>query len=100
VQFRTDATQSSAGQPCFTGRFLFKEDDMYLDPGFGSMVIQLALGAIAASGAFFFMFREKIKKLFGVSTAKGGNGESVAELDASAEDQLNEKRPNSIYDKP
>jgi hypothetical protein len=40
---------------------------MYLDPGFGSMVIQLVIGSIAAGGTFLFLFREKIKKLFGIS---------------------------------
>ncbi len=38
---------------------------MYLDPGFGSMVIQIVLGAIAGGGAVLFMLRRKIAKLFG-----------------------------------
>jgi hypothetical protein len=36
---------------------------MYLDPGFGSMVIQALVGLIAVAGTSFFMFRQKIKAL-------------------------------------
>ena len=39
---------------------------MYLDPGFGSMVIQLVIGGVAAMGAGFYLFREKIKTFFGI----------------------------------
>jgi len=42
---------------------------MYLDPGFGSMVIQLAIGGIAALGTGFFLFRERIKAFFGIRPA-------------------------------
>ena len=37
---------------------------MYLDPGFGSMVIQLVIGGAAAMGAGFFMFRQRIAEVF------------------------------------
>jgi hypothetical protein len=40
---------------------------MYLDPGFGSMVIQMAIGIVAAGGAALFVLRQKIAKLFGRS---------------------------------
>ena len=43
---------------------------MYLDPGFGIMVIQLLIGGIAAIGAGFFMFRQKIKEFFGIRFSK------------------------------
>ena len=43
---------------------------MYLDPGFGSMVIQLLIGGIAAIGAGFFMFRQKIKDFFKFRSSK------------------------------
>ncbi|MDR2097761.1 MAG: hypothetical protein LBP37_04495 [Spirochaetaceae bacterium] len=36
---------------------------MYLDPGFGSMVIQALVGLIAVAGTSFYMFRQKIKAL-------------------------------------
>ncbi|AEF84067.1 hypothetical protein TREPR_3729 [Treponema primitia ZAS-2] len=37
---------------------------MYLDPGFGSMVIQLLIAGIAAAGSFFYIFRQKLKIFF------------------------------------
>lgn len=37
---------------------------MYLDPGFGSMVIQVIVAAIAAGGALYFAMKTKIKGLF------------------------------------
>jgi len=40
---------------------------MYLDPGFGSMVIQMVIGLIAAGGVVLFTLRQKIAKLFGRS---------------------------------
>jgi hypothetical protein len=43
---------------------------MYLDPGFGSMVIQMVIGLIAASGAGMYIFRQKLAKLFKHSSAK------------------------------
>ena len=42
---------------------------MYLDPGFGSMVVQLIIGGIAAIGAGFFLFRQKIKDFFRIRSA-------------------------------
>ncbi len=33
---------------------------MYLDPGFGSMVIQAIVAAVAAVSAYFLIFRKKI----------------------------------------
>jgi len=37
---------------------------MYLDPGFGSMLIQIIIALIAAGGATVFALRKKIRKLF------------------------------------
>lgn len=37
---------------------------MYFDPGFGSMVIQALLAALATCGAVFILFRDKIKAFF------------------------------------
>jgi hypothetical protein len=37
---------------------------MYLDPGFGSMLIQALIGAIAVIGSSFFLFRQKIRAFF------------------------------------
>lgn len=43
---------------------------MYLDPGFGSMVVQLLIGGIAAAGAGFVVFSQKIKAFFGARFGK------------------------------
>ena len=37
---------------------------MYLDPGFGGMLIQIIVFTIAAGGALVFMLRKKISSLF------------------------------------
>jgi hypothetical protein len=49
---------------------------MYLDPGFGSMVIQLFIAGVAAAGSYLFLFRQKIKAFFGRSRAKKSEGET------------------------
>jgi len=40
---------------------------LYIDPGFGSMVIQVIIGAIAAGSAALYMFRQKVAQFFGRS---------------------------------
>jgi len=42
---------------------------MYLDPGFGGMLIQIIVALIATGGAIIFALRRKIKALF----SKKGN---------------------------
>lgn len=37
---------------------------MYLDPGFGSMIIQVVIGIIAATGVALYTLRQKISKFF------------------------------------
>lgn len=37
----------------------------YVDPGAGSMLLQLLLGGVAGLFVFFRLFRQKILKLFG-----------------------------------
>lgn len=54
---------------------------MYLDPGFGSMVIQIVIAGIAAMGTGFFMFRQKIKEWLRLRNGK----ESGAETDADGQ---------------
>lgn len=55
---------------------------MYLDPSFGSMIIQVLIAALAAGGACLAIFRQKIAKLF-----KRGkqNGETPAAQDVQNE---------------
>ena len=37
---------------------------MYFDPGTGSLIIQLILAGLASVGAFFVIFKNKVKNLF------------------------------------
>jgi len=37
---------------------------MYLDPGFGGMLLQVIIAIIAVAGGVLFSLRKKIKKLF------------------------------------
>jgi hypothetical protein len=37
---------------------------MYLDPGFGSMIIQGIVAALAASGAYLILIRKKVIAFF------------------------------------
>ena len=62
---------------------------MYLDPLFGSMVVQVIVGAIAVVGAVFFSFRKKLRSLFrkskgGAEDAAGDAGEAAAEGEGTA----------------
>ena len=43
---------------------------MYIDPGLGSMLFQVVVGAIAAFGATLYMFRQKVTKFFGCNSKK------------------------------
>lgn len=37
---------------------------MYLDPGFGSMLIQAVIAAIAVGGAYLLLFRKRVVGFF------------------------------------
>jgi len=37
---------------------------MYLDPGFGSMIIQVVIAGIATIGVSLYVFKSKIRALF------------------------------------
>ncbi len=39
-------------------------DYMYFDPGTGSLIIQLLVAGVASLGAFFALFKNKIKNIF------------------------------------
>lgn len=64
---------------CIYTRLLIKlhkgSDKMYLDPGFGSMIIQIILAGIATLGAGLFMVRKKIARLFSRKKDKGATEE-------------------------
>ena len=59
---------------------------MYLDPGFGGMLIQIVVALIAASGAILFAMRKKIRAFF-------SKGKGKTEASASS-------RPSKSADNP
>jgi hypothetical protein len=78
---------------------------MYLDPGFGGMLLQVLIAIAAAGGALLFSFRRKIRNLFSKNKGadiveSGGNadamdaGTSVADSDNDdAVDMLSDDKP-------
>jgi len=42
---------------------------MYLDPGFGGMLIQIVIALVAAGGAVLFAMRKKLRELFSKNKA-------------------------------
>ena len=55
---------------------------MYLDPGFGSMLIQAVIAVIAAGGAYLLMFRKRIASFF---KGRGKNAVTAAQEDEGKE---------------
>lgn len=49
---------------------------MYLDPGFGSMIIQVIIAFFAAFGAYLVLIRKKIVSTF-IKKKQESNGENV-----------------------
>lgn len=68
---------------------------MYLDPGFGSMVIQLVIAAFAACGAAFYMMKSKLKKKFGKNKQADGDTAEGAEVQADAAASAQAEAPNT-----
>lgn len=65
---------------------------MYLDPGFGGMLVQVLIAIVAVGGALIFSLRRKIRVLF------SKNNESnvrEASIDADASDASKNKAANS-----
>ena len=54
---------------------------MYLDPGFGGMMLQIVVAIVAAGGAIVFAMRKKIRALF----SKNREDESVPPTQVDAE---------------
>lgn len=48
----------------------------YLDPGTGSLMVQMAIGTIAAAGAAFSVYRQRIREFFRRSSRTDGNTSS------------------------
>ena len=50
---------------------------MYLDPGFGGMLVQVLVAIVAAGGIIVFSLRRKIRALFSKKKETGANRETV-----------------------
>ncbi len=48
---------------------------MYFDPGTGSLIIQLFIAGLASIGAFFALFKNKLKSMFKKENKKEDNDE-------------------------
>ena len=51
---------------------------MYLDPGFGGMLVQIVIALLAAGGALLFAMRKKIKGLFSKNKASSNKRADTA----------------------
>ena len=61
---------------------------MYIDPGFGGMLIQIIIALIAAGGALVFAFRKKIRALFSKDKKAGGMGRIAESASDTADDAI------------
>ena len=59
---------------------------MYLDPGFGGMIIQAVIASIAAAAAFIGIFRHKIKAFFNKNKQESVEEDIVEESDSESDD--------------
>lgn len=57
---------------------------MYLDPGFGSMLIQFLVAGVATAGAVLFMLKGKLQALF---HKKGAQGDEEADETETSQDE-------------
>lgn len=55
---------------------------MYFDPGFGSMIIQVIVAALAGLGAYFYMIRSKLSAWF---HRKDNKDEAVEQAETAQE---------------
>ena len=58
---------------------------MYLDPGFGTMIIQLLVAGLAVVGAVFFSMRSKIRAFFKKGKGAAADEEAAEEEPVEAE---------------
>jgi hypothetical protein len=56
--------------------FLTRPAHAYLDPGSGSMVLQLLLGGVAALGVVIKLFWHRILNIFGIRKEEDSNSKS------------------------
>ena len=64
---------------------------MYLDPGFGGMLLQVLVAIAAVGGGIVFSFRKKISGLFKKENKAENVVASAAETEDDAIDVLEEK---------
>ena len=57
---------------------------MYLDPGFGGMLLQVIVAIAVTGGAILYSLRRKIKALF----SKDSNNEPVAKKGTTTDDAI------------
>ena len=65
-------------------------DIMYLDPGFGGMLVQVIVAIVAVGGGLLFSFRRKIRQLFSKNKDEYQPAE-FAEVEDDAVDVLDEE---------
>ena len=65
---------------------------MYLDPGFGGMLLQVIVVIAAVGGAILFSLRKKLKQMFskGPDSQPANNNISSADIEDDAVDVLND----------
>jgi hypothetical protein len=56
---------------------------MYLDPGFGGMLIQIIVALAAAGGALVFATRKKLRELFSRGNKDSETSSTAAETEAT-----------------
>ncbi|MCL2577719.1 MAG: hypothetical protein FWE27_06690 [Defluviitaleaceae bacterium] len=61
---------------------------MYLDPGFGGMLLQVVIALAAVGGAIIFSLRRKIKNLFSKKKDEETKVESAAFKDVAEDDMI------------
>lgn len=66
---------------------------MYLDPGFGGMMVQLIIALVAAGGALIYTFRRKISEFF-----KKNKEQNVTKNTISENENLNDEIVDTIQD--
>ena len=60
---------------------------LYVDPGSGSMVLQLLLGGVSGIYVIFRMFKQKMLGLFGIHTESPQPASEIPAISAKKEDQ-------------
>jgi len=70
---------------------------MYLDPGFGGMLVQILVAIVAAGGVLAFSLRRKIRKLFSKKKDDNTGDTTVNAVSANTSNNANET-DNDVID--